>query len=415
MTGEPRFDVAVLGAGVIGVSTAIHLARRGVRVALVDRRAPGEETSYGNAGIIQREAIHPYVFPRDTLKLIQYALNRRADAHYQLSSLPAVASFLWRYFRASGKEGARRTMLANIPLFAACLDEHGAIAKEAGAEHLIARNGWICLLRSDPGRKVAEAEAIELVEVGIDAKLLAPAEISSLEPHLDVSPLVGGVHFRDPWTVSDPGALVKSYNGLFEKLGGSFHTCDVRSARRGDGGWRIGESLVADRIVVALGPWSKDFLAHLGLDLPMGIKRGYHRHYRPAGNAYLTRPVMDDDIGYVLAPMAQGIRLTSGAEFARLDAPKTPVQISRCLPYARQLFDLGEPVESEPWMGARPVFPDMLPVIGPAPGLPGVWLNFGHAHHGLTLGPAVGRLLAEMMTGETPFCDPQPYSAERFA
>ena len=113
--------------------------------------------------------------------------------------------------------------------------------------------------------------------------------------------------------------------------------------------------------------------------------------------------------GYCMAPMEQGIRLTTGAEFAARDAAPTPVQFDRLMPEARELFPLGERVEDEAWLGSRPCFPDSRPVIGRAPGQPGLWLAIGHAHWGLTLGPVTGRLIAEMMTGATPFCDPAPY------
>ena len=95
-------------------------------------------------------------------------------------------------------------------------------------------------------------------------------------------------------------------------------------------------------------------------------------------------------------------------------APPNFGQVERALPKAHKLFPLGEPVEAKPWMGARPCLPDMLPVIGRAPRHPGLWFDFGHQHHGFTLGPATGRLLAEMMTGETPFADPAPFAVERF-
>jgi len=116
----------------------------------------------------------------------------------------------------------------------------------------------------------------------------------------------------------------------------------------------------------------------------------------------------------LLAPMEQGIRLTTGVEFAPRDAPPTPVQFGRLMPAAKALFPLGEPVEPQPWLGARPCLPDSRPVIGRSPGQRGLWLAFGHGHWGLTLGPATGRLMAEMMTGATPFCDPKPFSAGRF-
>ncbi len=166
--------------------------------------------------------------------------------------------------------------------------------------------------------------------------------------------------------------------------------------------------------MVALGPWAPDLLGRLGIDLPLMFKRGYHRHFSPRGNAGLTRPVVDTANGYCLAPMEQGIRLTTGAEFADRDAKPTPEQFDRLLPAARELFPLGEQLEAQPWMGSRPCFADSRPVIGRAPGQPGLWLDYGHAHWGLTLGPVSGRLVAEMMTGATPFCDPKPYAAERF-
>ena len=166
--------------------------------------------------------------------------------------------------------------------------------------------------------------------------------------------------------------------------------------------------------MVALGPWSNHLLRPLGYHIPLGIKRGYHRHYGAAGNAVLNRPVLDVEQGYLLAPMGQGIRLTTGAEFARFDAPPTPVQVEMAEPLACKLFPLAERRDTQTWMGRWPCLPDMLPVIGRAPRHKGLWLNFGHQHHGLTLGPVTGRLLAEMMTGEETFADPAPYRLERF-
>jgi D-amino-acid dehydrogenase len=106
--------------------------------------------------------------------------------------------------------------------------------------------------------------------------------------------------------------------------------------------------------------------------------------------------------------------MTTGVEFAARDAAASPVQFERIMPKARELFPLGERVDDKTWLGSRPCLPDSRPVIGRAPGLPGLWLAIGHAHWGLTLGPATGRMIAEMMTAEAPFCDPAPYRAERF-
>jgi D-amino-acid dehydrogenase len=170
----------------------------------------------------------------------------------------------------------------------------------------------------------------------------------------------------------------------------------------------------APEVVVALGPWAGDLLSSLGLKLPLMVKRGYHRHFHAQGNAALVRPVLDTGAGYLITPMEQGIRMTTGVEFAARDAAPSPVQFDRIMPKARELFPLGERVDDQTWLGSRPCLPDSRPVIGRAPGLAGLWLAIGHAHWGLTLGPATGRMIAEMMAGEAPFCDPAPYRAERF-
>jgi len=146
----------------------------------------------------------------------------------------------------------------------------------------------------------------------------------------------------------------------------------------------------------------------------MAVKRGYHMHFRERPGGGLSRPVLDADVGYVLAPMRQGIRLTTGAEFADRDAPPTPVQLDRLMPAAKGLFPLGEAVEPTPWMGRRPCFADSRPVIGPAPGQAGLWLAFGHAHWGLTLAAITGRLVADLVTKAAPVVDPAAFAAERF-
>jgi D-amino-acid dehydrogenase len=183
------------------------------------------------------------------------------------------------------------------------------------------------------------------------------------------------------------------------------------------GGWKLrtaAGALEAGGAVVALGPWSDVLTRTLGYRLPLAVKRGYHMHYRAAGEAKLNHPILDVERGYFMGPMQLGIRLTTGAEFALRDALRTPVQLARAEPIARDLFPLAERLDNEPWMGARPCTPDMLPVIGPAPWHKNLWFAFGHAHHGLTLAAVTGRLIAEMATGEAPFVDPAPYAAARF-
>jgi len=416
---EQRADVMVLGAGMVGVSAALHLQKRGRDVVLIDKHgAAGEETSYGNAGLIERASVFPYMFPRDLTHILRYALNRSTESYYHLSALPVVLPWLWRYFRASTPEGALHSARAALPLIERSLAEHEALIEEAGTPELLRRTGWIKLFRSQASLDDGLADLERARQfAGITADVLDPAAIEAREPHL-AGTFSGAIHWGAPGFVPDPGKLAKTYADLFVRNGGRFLTGDARTLEQDGQGWRLrdaqGNAVIAREAVVALGPWSDLVFRPLGYNIPLGIKRGYHRHYTPRGNAVLNHPVLDADRGFLLAPMNRGIRLTTGAEFARLDAPPTPVQLERALPLARDLFPLGETVDPKPWMGARPCLPDMLPVIGQAPRHPGLWFDFGHHHHGLTLGPATGRLLAEMMTGEAPYADPTPFAAERF-
>jgi len=411
------WDVVVLGAGVAGLSAALQLQARGREVALVDRRGEaGRETSFGNAGLIERSSIFPYLFPRDPIKLAKYALNLLPEAHYHLSALATVAPWLFRYFRAGAPERVAITFPAFRPLIENSLGEHEPLIAAAGAGALLRREGWIKLHRRASTFEAGAAEGERLRDFGLSVDILDSGRLSAAEP--DLAPAAGAVHYRDTASIADPGALSKAYLDLFLSRGGRFLTGDALSlTQEADGRWRVETMegpLAAHDAVVALGPWSDQIFRPLGYDIPLGYKRGYHMHYALKEGARLNRPVLDADNGYVLAPMARGLRLTSGAEFARRDAPATPVQLAACEPFARTLLPLGERLDPEPWLGARPCLPDMLPVLGPATGHKGLWFDFGHAHHGLTLGPVTGRLLAEMMTGETPFLDPRPYRADRF-
>jgi len=412
-----RTDVVVLGAGIVGVSVAVHLQKRGRAVLLVDRQAPGEGTSFGNTGLIQREAVYPYGFPRRWSEILRHGLNRSIDSHYHWGSLPRLAPFLARYWWHSGTERHAEIARKYAPLIERCVPEHLALAGEADATGLLRPGGWIKLFRTPAAmdERVRDAEKWAR-EFGIEYAVLDPRALAEKEPHLDPT-LIGALHFPEPVGVKDPHALTIAYAGLLEKLGGGLARGDAASLEPAGDGWRVATEkgpVEAREVVVALGAWADVVTGRLGYRLPLGVKRGYHMHYKPAGNAVLNHTVLDAETGYAMAPMARGIRLTTGAEFADRDAPKTPVQLARAEPVARQLFPLGERLDPEPWMGVRPCTPDMLPVIGPAPRHGGLWFAFGHAHHGLTLGPVTGRLLAEMMTGEKPFIDPAPYRADRF-
>jgi len=409
-----KFDTVVLGGGIVGVSVAVHLQQRGRAVALVDRKRPGNETSLGNAGLIQREGVYPYAFPRELDTLMRYARNRSPDVRYHARAMPTLAPFLYGYWRHSHPVRHAAIARSYALLIEHCVSEHRTLAEAAGASELIRKSGWIKIFRS-AATQDGETRAAQRWrdEFGVAFESLDATQLRHAEPDLRGA-LLGALHYTAADSVSDPNALVIAYARYFEQLGGRILIGDATTL---EPGWQVSTEhgpVNARSAVVAMGPWSDLVTTKLGYRLPLAVKRGYHMHYATDAEARLNHPVLDVENGYMITPMARGIRLTTGVELGFRDAPKTPDQLAAVEPIARQLFALGARVDDTPWMGCRPCTPDMMPVIGPAPRHKDLWFAFGHAHHGLTLGPITGRLLAEMMTGSDLIADPSPFRADRF-
>ncbi|MDI5983175.1 FAD-binding oxidoreductase [Halomonas sp. M4R5S39] len=410
-------EIIVLGAGMIGVSIAWHLARRGHSVVLVDRREPGRETSFGNAGIIQREAVKPYPFPRDLGTLARVLPNRAVDIRYRLGGVMRAAGPLLHYWQHSSPRRYDSIVPEYASLISLALDTHAPMIEAAGAEALVRKEGWLEVYRTVEGLDAERREAEEAAaRFGVNHRLLDADALQALEPHL-TDGLAGAIHWLDSWTVADPGALVQAYATSMEAAGGRLMRAEVSDISRAGQGWRVTTdqgALEAGELVLAMGPWSGDWLSRQGIAVPLFVKRGYHMHYAAKGEARLGNWVMDAEVGYLLAPMRAGIRLTTGAELARREAPPHHGQLAAAEQVARRFFPLGERLDPEPWKGARPCTPDMKPVIGPVPDRQGLWLAFGHGHQGFTLGPATGRLLAEMIDGEPTAIDMAPFRVDRF-
>ncbi|KAB0677696.1 NAD(P)/FAD-dependent oxidoreductase [Aureimonas leprariae] len=400
----------VLGAGAVGVSSALHLQRRGWQVALVDRQAPGRATSYGNAGIVQSEAVEPYAMPRSWPALLAIVAGRTNDVRYDPRALPLHAGALLRYWWHSAPSRHRRIASAYATLIRSATAEHGDLIEAAGAGALVRTGGYRVLHRTAAAMDAALREAERLrSDYGVAFVTESPDELRLAEPALKAAG-AGAILWPDAWVSSDPGALVESYAALFRRLGGTVAIGDASTLAKPRTGWSVRTSdgaVGAEAAVVALGPWSPEVLKPLGYSVPMVLKRGYHRHWTVERT--LRRPLMDAANGCVLAQMRQGLRITTGAELTGRDAPVALAQLQRAEAAAAELLELGGPVEKEPWFGTRPCMPDMLPVVGPAPRHSGLWFNFGHGHQGLTLGPASGRLLAELMSGEAPHVSPGPF------
>lgn len=305
-----RTDVIVLGAGIVGTSIALHLAKRGRAVALVDRQAPGLGTSYGNAGIIEGNTIFPQAFPGLEM-LLRVALKQAPEANYHLAFLPQVAPWLLSFRAWSSPQQLADTAAIMRPFFARAVDEHAALMAEAGAEKYLRRTGWLKLYREEGSFRAGARERDIAASYGIGHRALDLDGAREMEPSLGAV-FRRAVFWEGTASVTNPLAVTQAYARRFDALGGVTLTGDVRALHRSNGIWRIDTQaghLDAPEVVVALGPWAPDLLARFDIKLPLAVKRGYHRHYKPAGNASLARPVLDADRGYCLAPMEQGSTL----------------------------------------------------------------------------------------------------------
>lgn len=408
-------DVIVLGAGIAGVSAGLALQARGRSVLIVDRTSAGRETSYGNSGIIQSEAVEPYAMPRGVRALASLALGRSNDVRYRLSSLHSHVGPLRQYWQHSAPAPYQRAIDGQSSIIVRAAAEHQALIQRAGCEALVRREGYRVFHRTQAALDETAATAARVHErFGVGYRLLTAAELRGAEPALREAG-VGAIQWTDPWSVRDPGALVAAYAALFVQAGGGSMHGDAQSLVRKGAGWQVTTvdgAVEAAEVVVCLGPWTTQFMRGFGSNFPMVRKRGYHAHY--AGGPGLNLPLLDPVFGYVMAPMVKGVRITTGAELTGAESPPTPIQLRQAERAARGLIDLGTVVPDDLWVGTRPCMPDMRPVIGRASGQKGLWLDFGHGHQGFTLGPVTGRLLAELMTGEAPIVDPAPFAPDRY-
>jgi D-amino-acid dehydrogenase len=406
-------SVHVLGAGMVGISCALELQRRGHRVTLIDRRGPGEETSAGNAGLLSYSNITPLASPALLSRLPALALNLDNDFRLHYPHLPSLLPWLLRFLQRCRKQTYLRDGEAMNQLVRVSVDLHREWIAQAGQQGLQNRGGALKLYRDERtfARDALERELLQICVVR--HSLLDAAEVHDLEPALKPV-FVRGVVIDDSIPIRDPGKLCRAYAALFTGSGGELRRGEVHALRPLDDGWELAiddRREKAARLVVCLGAWTPRLLGGLGYANPLAIERGYHTLFAPAEGAMLTRPIFDVDSSYVVAPMEDGLRVTSGSNLVHRETQADPRQLERLLPRVREALPVGGLLLDEPWMGRRPTAPDTLPLIGAAPRHRNLWLAFAHAHMGFTLGPVSGLLIANFIDGsEQPFsaspCDP---------
>ncbi|WP_420587504.1 NAD(P)/FAD-dependent oxidoreductase [Ruegeria sp.] len=410
-------SVIVLGAGVVGVCAALELLSRGADVTLVDRRDPGEETSYGNAGVMATSSLMPLNNPGLWKRLPGLLSNRGTGFRYSVPFLLRNLQWAVGFLLNARTKTCDETMTALNALIQCSADGHKSLLAEANAADRLNEAGWIFLHRTqqsfEDGARTREA----FDRFGLDTEVLGKQDIQDLEPGLN--PIFAkGLWIKDTFSVDSPGHVVQAYSKLFLSRGGRIVRSEVSDLQQNESGWTVkcaDSAMSADQVVVALGPWSKPFLKRFGVSVPMGFERGYHRHFEGnLGNAKLNRPIYDIGGGYVLSQMEQGLRLTTGVELTDVAAEPNHAQLDLAEQAAREAFDLGQCVQDDPWLGSRPTMPDSRPVIGELKGARKLWLAFGHQHIGFSTAPGTAKILADLMEGAIPPIDAAPFGPDRF-
>jgi len=412
--------VAVIGAGVVGVTSASFLLRKGHGVILLDPGNPGEGASFGNAGCFNGSSVVPMSMPDTIRKVPGWLIDPLGPLVVRWHYLPVLAPWLLRFIRAGTKEKVERQARALRTLVDQGIETMAPIARDAGAQDLIQRVGHLIVYRSQASWE-SESMAWRLRrDNGIAWDEFSQGELQQLDPNLSRD-YVKGVLVRENGHTTNPHRLIERLAQAFLRDGGrierrcavGFEVADGRlTAIRCAGG-----PLPVDAAVVAAGIWSKPLAAELGDHIPLETERGYHLMIRDP--AVVPRiPTADAERKFVATSMELGLRLAGTVELAGLDAPPNWKRARILLTHARRMFPaLRDEVPDQnitTWMGHRPSMPDSLPVIGPSRRTPDVVYAFGHGHIGMTCAAKTGKTVAELISGEPPHVDVGPFSPRRF-
>ncbi len=409
--------VAVIGAGIVGVSTAIWLQRDGHKVILIDRDGPAAGASQGNGGVLASCSVVPVTVPGLLGKAPGMLLSPDQPLFLKWSYVPRLLPWLVKYLRTANTKTVERRAAAMTPIIGDSLADHEALAAGTGAERYIVPTDYLYLYKD---RAHFEGDAFGWkvrAENGFKWDLLEDEDWRAYDPNFGPS-VSFAVKLGNHGRISDPGAYVKALARHAEAQGARIIKANVDDVVREGGrvtGLRAGgETIACDLAVLATGAWSGPLAGKFGITVPLESERGYHLElWEPS--VMPRAPVMVASGKFVATPMDGRLRLAGIVEFGGLNAPPSRAPFALLEKNIRQAMPGLTWKKTVEWMGHRPSMADSLPVIGEAPGLQGAIAAFGHDHVGLTGGPKTGRIVAQLVSGKHPNLDLTPYSPARFA
>lgn len=406
--------IIVLGAGVVGLSSALYLQRSGHAVTVVDPLGPGGGASFGNVGFISNESPIPAALPGMLAKVPGWLMDRAGPLTVRPSYLPRALPWLLRWLAAS-----RMTRVIEIAdaLFALHRDALTCWRELLGAElyaDLIREAGHVRIWEGEGTETALELALYQ--RHGVRAEKLDGDALRQIYPEIAPDITRGLLLPANAGTVSPP-RLMRTLGELFVAAGGEIVAeRALKIIPRGSAGFMVMTNCAnrrAQRVVVATGAWSRELLAPLGIKVPLETERGYHA-MMPEHNLSLAIPMLIKNRGFGLAQMEDGLLAGGTVEIAGLHAPPDERRAMLLVDHVKRVFPKLETGEPRYWMGHRPSTPDTLPILGEAARWPGLFLAFGHGHYGLAGGPPSARLVSELINGVPPGIDPAPYSCARF-
>ncbi len=405
----------VLGAGVAGLSTALYLQRSGQRVCVIDPLPPASGTSYGNAGLISKDTAVPIALPGMLGKVPGWLMNREGPLVVRPNYLPRALPWLLRWIEASRMQRVLQISDAMRALHRGSLDCWLELLGSDLYAELIRPVGQVRIWEG--GGSESQIELAIAQRHGIRAEPLDADALRQIYPEIAPGISKGLLIPGNAYTVN-PQRLVQTLGQLLLIAGGAIVAERAMKIipNGGAAGFMIMTNVAnrtAPHVVVATGAWTRELLDPLGIKVPLETERGYHA-MMPEPNITLRIPMSVKNRGFGLTSMEHGLRAGGTVEIGGLTAPPDERRAKVLVEHAKRIFPTLQSGAPTYWMGHRPSTPDSLPVLGVAPGQPGLFLAFGHGHFGMTGGPPSGRLVSQLVNGAPPAIDPAPYACSRF-
>ncbi len=409
-------SIAIVGAGIIGASTALALQKDGHDVTLIDREGPCAGASFGNAGAIVNGSCVPTAMPGivfDALRMLNQPLP---PLSIRAAYFPQILPWLFRFVLESRRSRVSRNATNLHALTSHAVEGWRKLTDNTELASLLYDKGWLKVYESERSFN-ATANARQLMDrIGTPYEILSATEIRDIEPRL--APIFSrGILQRDCLNIINPQRMVQGMVDLFVRRGGTYRQFDARTLDITDREVRLRNSqavMSADKVVIATGAWSRSLASQVGDNVPLDTERGYHLMLPMDSVKLLERPVVNGEASFVLSPMESSLRITSQVELGGLDCEPDYRRVRSLLNVVKRMLPDIDTTEQSVWMGFRPSLPDSLPILGFSPNTDRVLYAFGHQHLGMTMGPISGLIIADLVAGRKPGVDLSPYRADRF-